>query len=252
MSQPASVRLVCLAVVAVVLSGCSAATTRTRSESRPTCPPVTPFRTDFDGPAPATTVDVRAGRADAESHFPDGGRSLRARTDGGGQVEFARIVGEVSWAAGTDVWFGARMRFPVGFSENLQGATDLIRWDNHSLFGGTGDHGGIAIWPDDGRLRVIREQQGTAPYTVVTTGPRVVEDRWLRIDVHQVLSARDGSALTELYVDGSLRASTTRHNSFDRPVTAVRFGLVSTDRNQQQKPLELFLDDVTVGCSRPT
>ena len=61
--------------------------------------------------------------------------------------------------------------------------------------------------------------------------------------MHQVRSSQSGSALSELYVDGKLVGKSTAPNTYGRPATRVRFGIVAIAAGAQTKPLGLWFDD---------
>jgi hypothetical protein len=184
----------------------------------------------------------------SEAHVFDGGPSAHATYEGNGENGYARGIWNVNWQDGEDVWFGAAYYLPVGFLGNVQGQVDLVRWDNWSLYPSEADWGGVSIYGSDHRARLLRFGAGRPSDTLV--GPTTLpEGRWFTLEVHQVRSSQSGSALSELYVDGKLVGRSTAPNTYGRPATRVRFGLVAIAAGTQTKPLELNFDDAAVGAT---
>jgi hypothetical protein len=172
--------------------------------------------------------------------------SAFASYPGGGVNAYARVLEDVSWNAGDDVWYGAAYYLPVGFKAAMQQEVSLQRWDNWSTYGSTADQGGIAIWNSDklARLKVGRYDASTE--TLLTNGFPVPEGRWFWLEVHQRFSATDGQALNEVYLDGALVGRSTTAN-FDRPIQKLRTGLVAQGGIAQTNPLSLWFDRVSIG-----
>jgi hypothetical protein len=123
-----------------------------------------------------------------------------------------------------------------------------MRWDNWSLYPDEADWGGVSIYGSDHRARLLRFGAGRPNDTLV--GPTTLpEGRWFTLEVHQMRSSQSGSALSELYVDGSLVGKSTAPNTYGRPATRVRFGLVAIAAGAQTKPLQLNFDAAAVGAT---
>ncbi len=177
-----------------------------------------------------------------------GTSSARATYSGGGANGYARGIWNVEWVDGEDVWFGAAYYLPVGFHASIQGQVDLIRWDNWSLYPTNADWGGVSIYGSDHRARLLRFGAGRPNDTLV--GPLdLPEGRWFTLEVHQRRSATSGSALSELYVDGKLVGKSTAANTYGRPATRIRYGIVAIASGSQIKPLELNVDSASMGTS---
>jgi hypothetical protein len=184
----------------------------------------------------------------SEARVFDGRASAHATYEGNGENGYARGIWNVNWQDGEDVWFGAAYYLPVGFLGNVQGQVDLVRWDNWSLYPSEADWGGVSIYGSDHRARLLRFGAGRSNDTLV--GPTTLpEGRWFTLEVHQIRSSQSGSALSELYVDGTLVGRSTAPNTYGRPATRVRFGLVAIAAGTQTKPLELNFDDAAVGAT---
>jgi hypothetical protein len=183
-----------------------------------------------------------------ESQVFDGRASARATYEGNGENGYARGIWNVNWQDGESVWFGAAYYLPAGFLANVQGQVDLMRWDNWSLYPSEADWGGVSIYGSDHRARLLRFGAGRPNDTLV--GPTTLpEGRWFTLEVHQVRSSQSGSALSELYVDGKLIGKSTAPNTYGRPATRVRFGLVAIAAGVQTKPLQLNFDEAAVGAT---
>jgi hypothetical protein len=184
----------------------------------------------------------------SESRVFNGTASARASYEGNGENGYARGIWNVNWQDGEEVWFGAAYYLPVGFLANVQGQVDLMRWDNWSLYPSEADWGGVSIYGSDHRARLLRFGAGRPNDTLA--GPTTLpEGRWFTLEVHQIRSSQSGSALSELYLDGNLVGRSTAANTYGRPATRVRFGIVAIAAGTQTKPLELNFDDVAVGAT---
>ena len=177
------------------------------------------------------------------------GPSGRARYDGGGGNGFARGHVNVDWQPGTDVWYGVAIYLPDGFRAAQQGAVDLLRWDNWSIDGSNTDQSGLAL-NSRGELVIMRERLGSDPYTTLLGPYDMPEGRWVHLEVRQRLADRDGEAVNELWVDGEQVASSSTANSFGRPATRLRSGIVAIDAGSQSNALELWFDQVTIASDR--
>jgi hypothetical protein len=151
----------------------------------------------------------------------DGTHAGHAVFAGNGSSGGQRAWKQVSWNAGSDVWFGMALYVPDadGFCY-----WNPIRWDNYKSYGETGDVGGLSI--EEGRLNVIQNHYGQAERRLIA-GPAVPEGRWFWVELHQRFSGADGQALSELYVDGHLVGSSTKANSAGRQIDHLRFGVVN-------------------------
>ena|GEM_PF-3332829 len=175
-----------------------------------------------------------------------GSVSAHATYSGGGGNGYSRGIWNVEWSDGEEVWFGAAYFLPNGFHSQIQGQVDLLRWDNYSINPSNTDWGGVSIYGSDRRARLLRFGAGRDNDTLV--GPlSLPEGRWFTLEVHQRLSASSGSALSELYVDGKLVGSSTAANTYGRPATRIRYGIVAIASGSQQKSLELRFDSASTG-----
>lgn len=175
----------------------------------------------------------------------EGRRSASATYDGGGANGYSRGLWETNWANGEDVWYGAAYYLPSGFKANMQGQVDLLRWDNYSVDPNQTDRSGVVIYGSSKRAYLVRARLGVEQVELV--GPfDLPEGRWFHLEVHQKLSGGSG-AVSEVYLDGKRVGSSTKANSYGRPVTRVRYGLVAMAAGAQKKPLSLLFDKATVG-----
>lgn len=179
--------------------------------------------------------------------FYDGPVALHLRAGGHGNA-YSRGYFKVRWRDGDDVWFGAALRLPVGFTARMEGQVDLLRWDNYGRLGTHDDRSGVVIHRD-GLASLVRQQLGVEEVDLGAPFP-LPEGRWFWLEVHQVLGATDGQALSEAYVDGALLATSTVANTYGRGVDRVRYGLVAVDAGRQRRPLDLYLDRATAGPVR--
>jgi hypothetical protein len=177
----------------------------------------------------------------------EGSRSARATTPAGtGTTKFARGIWVVSWGRGTDVWYGAAFYLPSDFYSRQQGDVDILRWDNWTLEQRSQDQSGLTIlW--DHRLALLRKNLDSGDYTMLTNPIAPLSTgAWHLVEVHQRLSSDSASALNELYVDGSLVASSTTENWYGREVTALRVGIVATNDQAQMNGLKLRFDQAFI------
>jgi hypothetical protein len=199
---------------------------------------------DFNDGANTTnaTLSVVADRAYDSSY------SAYANYPGGGVNAYARVIQDVAWGAGDDVWYGAAYYLPVGFKAAMQQEVSLQRWDNYSTYGSNGDLGGIAIWNSDKLARLKLGRYDASTETLLTNGFSLPEGRWFWLEVHQRFSATSGSALNEVYLDGTLVGHSTTAN-YDRPIQKLRTGLVAQGGIAQTNSLSLWFDRVSINGS---
>lgn len=179
--------------------------------------------------------------------FYDGPVALHLRAGGDGNA-YSRGYFKVRWRDGDDVWFGAALRLPSGFHARMAGQVDILRWDNFGRLGTDDDRSGVVIHRD-GQASLVRQQLGVEEVDLGTPFA-LPEGRWFWLEVHQVLGATDGQALSEAYVDGWLVSSSTVANTYGRGVDRVRYGIVAVDAERQRAPLDLYLDRATAGPLR--
>jgi hypothetical protein len=193
------------------------------------------------------------GSISAESTFGYSGSTAALATyDGTGENGYARGVWNVQWEENESVWYGAAYYLPTGFLANVQGQVDLMRWDNWTLYPNPDetDWGGIGIYGSDHKARLLRFGHGLPDQTLV--GPfSLPEGQWFTLMVHQVRSDVAGTALSEVFLDGNLIGSSTAPNTYGRPATRVRFGIVAIAEGVQKKPLSLYFDNPSIGPQDP-
>ncbi len=163
--------------------------------------------------------------------------------------KFSRgIFHNLTWGAGTDVWYGVAVYLPVGFYAAQQGQIDLLRWDNWVDDPSTTDRGGITIYgpPAAGKAYLFRGRIGSPQNELV--GPfSLSEGSWHWLEVHQRFSPGNTSDLSELYVDGAFVGRSTAPNWYGRRMTSVRFGLVAVADPRQSNGLDLWFDRASVS-----
>jgi hypothetical protein len=202
----------------------------------------------FEGKA-FTEVDGRSESggvlATTSERSYDGSRSMRATTDGTTGNQFQRLWYRVNWQTGADVWYGLALYVP----DHSQWCWwRPARWDNHALYGGAGDIGGLRI--EAGALYLDVGRYGEDATQLIGPVP-LAERRWIWVEVHQRLSARPGHALSEVWVDGRRVGASRKGNSFGRPVTDVRFGNV-TLASECSRAGSIWFDRVSIsGSQRP-
>jgi hypothetical protein len=178
----------------------------------------------------------------------------QARVVGGSGVRVARGLWDVHWRPGSVVCFGASFNLPeAAFFDSLQDSVDVLRWDDFRKDPLHTDHGGLSIWPDGG-VRLFRERLRRQHAYQVLLGPYWPRHgQWIRLAVEQRLSDRAGEASSKVFVDGSLVGSTASANAFGRPVSTVRYGIVSVHITRQRSPVALSFSQAFVvdGPCRP-
>lgn len=216
------------AVVPIALLGALLLFVFSRSESRdPVAGPVVGFeRGDFS--EVTDHQQSKFGRLSLTgSRAYEGKRSARATYLGGGPGK-ERVWLATNWKTGTDVWYGIALLIPKGTRYCYW---NPLRWDNYDLYGGVddntpqdGDVGGVTIEQD--RVKVMRNFYGGKEKTLIDGGA-APKGRWFWLELHQRFSGRDGEALSELYVDGHKKGSSTQANSAGRPIKDLRAGAVN-------------------------
>jgi hypothetical protein len=185
---------------------------------------------------------VYEGAAAAKAHTGQGPGIQYARTLYGGT---AGTTASLNWGAGKDVWYGMAIYLPAGFNAAMQSYFVPMRWDNYGVSNVT--RNGLAMY-GDGTWRLFRERDGVERQTnLLASTFKVSEGAWHFIEVHQKLSATAGSALNELYIDGTKIGSSTARNYYGQPASAIRYGIVATDQTNQTKPLDVWFDETFVA-----
>lgn len=201
-------------------------------------------RPDLSDFSQASTSDG-ALRTSPAQHY-DGRRAYQARFCGGPSNGYARGVMHVKWPAESTVNYGVALLLPKDLAERQQGEIDLMRWDNYPQFRHQGDFGGIVLWNSDRQARLERGHYVGAAAEQLGPSFSLPRGRWFWLEVHQRLSG--GSlASSQVYVDGREVVSTTAPNSYDRPISRVRFGIVAIDQGKQQRPFDLWMDRATIS-----
>jgi hypothetical protein len=177
----------------------------------------------------------------------DDSHAAKATYRGGGSNGFARVIQDVNWGIGDDVWYGGAYYLPRGFKDDMQGAVALLRWDDFGSHPNNAAHGGIVIWGGDKRARLVRERLGSNSRTdELSRSFNLPEGRWFWIEVHQRLSP-NGNAVNEVYLDGERVDRTNEPNTFaGRTVDRMRYGLVAIADGAQRRSLSLRFDRTSV------
>jgi hypothetical protein len=190
---------------------------------------------------------------DSELRY-EGAASARARLPAGSGSKYARTIwggtsgqkGALDLGEGEDFTYGMALYLPPGFYSRMQAYFVPMRWDN---FGVTNvSRSGLAMY-SDGRLRLVREQEGLEDQVNLlgTRTFRLQEGRWHWLEVRQKLSSRDGSALNEVRVDDRLIGRSTSKNYYGEPVSALRFGIVAVSDDAQSRALTIHYDRAILG-----
>lgn len=179
----------------------------------------------------------------------EGSRSAKATYSGGGANGYSRTIQFVNWTSSEDVWYGAAFYLPTGYKNSLQGASDIMRWDNYGTYASGADYGGVMIHSDD-RARVMLGKYTSDPFQTVVPAFDLPEGRWFYLEVHQKFSTTPGNALTEVFIDGQKIAGSTAQNTFGRGADRIRTGIVSITEGKQINPVNLWFDRVSVSTSQ--
>ncbi|MCW2600007.1 MAG: chitinase [Frankiales bacterium] len=185
----------------------------------------------------------------------EGAYAAKAHTGPGPGIQYARTLwgdtsgtpGSLNWGAGKDVHYGMALYLPQGFNASMQSYFVPMRWDTYGV--SNVSRGGLAMY-GDGSWRLFRERDGVESQTnLLPSTFRLSEGTWHWLEVHQKLSATDGQAVNELWVDGSKIGSSTARNFYGTPVSAIRYGVVATDQDRQTNPLTVWYDRAVVSDS---
>lgn len=187
----------------------------------------------------AGTLTLDAGRT------YQGAGAAKASVSGGGANAFSRGLFNVDWPVGSDVWYGGAYYLPAGFKTAMQGQVDLLRWDNWPTDPTNTDRSGVVIYGSDKRARLVRQRLGVEQAELGAAFD-LPEGRWFWLEVHQRLSAGDGSALSEVFIDGVRVVTSTARNSYGRAAQRIRYGIVAVAAGKQVNPLQLWFDRALV------
>jgi hypothetical protein len=162
-----------------------------------------------------TTNTANVTLTSGADYDPDSSNKFVRTTTNGSTSGWAYGRNAVNWNDGDDVWYGAAYFIPEGFA-SASGQIDILNWRS------TGDNGGIALtWND--KYQLMRQEATRTLY-----GPEfdLPTRRWVWVEVHQRLGTTN--ALSEVYVDGRLVASSTDANrGSSQPITLMRYGIVN-------------------------
>lgn len=179
----------------------------------------------------------------------EGSKSARASWFGGNTAA-QRVWKDTNWNQGSEVWYGMAVYVPA--------STDYcywnpMRWDNYNEYGGTddnkpgeGDVGGLTV--DQNKISIMTNKYG-GEETSLVDGGTLPKGQWVWLEVHQVFSPNDGKALSELYVNGQHRGSSTKANSAGRKITSLRAGAVAV-ASSCSTPSKIDFDRVSISNSR--
>jgi len=138
---------------------------------------------------------------------------------------------------GDNFWFGAAIYLPTGFYSAHTSYTDLLRVDSYVHDDSTNtrfaDRAEInfASWNNDS-LNVVAARGDTSVRLIGPISPaQLPEGSWNWVELHVKLSPTNGTAYTELKINGKSLGSSTTANLFAgaAPLNRLRYGLVSTN-----------------------
>jgi arylsulfatase A-like enzyme len=162
-----------------------------------------------------------------------------------GGSAYARGVMNVNAPNGYDGYYGAAFYLPTGTLSTQTARFDIMRWDNFSTLGQSGDYGGIAVDADH-RARLVRGQFTDDPNETIGKPFTLQEGCWNWLTVHQRLS--QANPTNEVYLNGTKVVDSQAPNNFGHGIDQVRYGLVSTDSAQLQ-PLDVYVDNPYISSS---
>lgn len=145
-------------------------------------------------------------------------------------LTYARTQWDTNHQEGMEFWFGGGFYLPVGLLTPLASELDLIRMDNFYQANTGTDQYGVAIHDTDNKVKVIQNTLGATPQQVVLiTGPVMTEGTWYWIEVRTKIHSVTGSAINELWVNGSLVGSSTTRNARRSDIIygALKYGIVA-------------------------
>jgi hypothetical protein len=148
----------------------------------------------------------------SEAGGAEGSYAVKIVTNGGdGSCSCPRMKYEngFSYGPGTSVWISGSWKIPE---------PDKVAWSRLMNLGHyegvTGKDWYLALESTDpGTMEIAYAPYGN-PHVAVLPARPIPANRWFRVDVHFVLSATDGQALTEWFIDGQLIGSTTKANMY--------------------------------------
>ena len=126
-----------------------------------------------------------------------------------------------------------------------------MRWDAY-VDGSTDIQGGLGMKSGTFSLKIMSNFPYTEP---LVTSYKISEATWTHIEVHQIISQFDGTALNEIWANGALVGSSTTANykgtaypDGESAINRLRFGLVSEGNVADTK--SLYFDHATVYVNR--
>lgn len=193
------------------------------------------------------------------SSFPaySGSKSLQAVTFGGPVPTYGRYstcstcipaTNTVKWDKGTDVWYGSAFWVPGGFqAEQKNNGLGTIRWQD-----GAGGYGGVFLDNAPGPQPPGYELMAGKPGTQTQLGNRFdlapYENNWVWLQIHQRFD--DGKPLSEVYVNGELKTSSTAVNNYssgNNVATLVDYGFAAPQATQGTTLM--YLDEPFIDAS---
>lgn len=168
---------------------------------------------------------------------------------GKGENGYARLQQKLSLHDGQQYQCQADYFLPSGFYQAQQGQIALMRWDNWSLYPDHTDQGGVAI-NRHGQLVMMFQQMNTSYHQLGNTTV-LEEGKWHTLRLIQTLSEMDGSALSELWHNDLKVLTSNLANTNGRPVTRMRFGIVSVHAGRQVNDINMYIDNINCNVSNP-
>jgi hypothetical protein len=197
-------------------------------------------------------------------------RSLKAVTTAPGQAAISSWGSgshTVSWTQGDSGWIGFALYIAPGYYAAHTHSTTIFQTANPTQRSAGQDLARLIVAIHaSGQLRVqrvVKPAPGSTRLSSVSglVSPtadfgggapgKLAEGRWYWLSLHLTLDSRDGSALTELYVDDVLRGSSTLHNVYASSVVLdrARFGIAATNDNTTTT---IYEDRMRTGASQVT
>ena len=188
-----------------------------------------------------------------------GSASLKVHVEGACDG-YARGVfnenGTNHFASGDDVWVGTALYLPTGFWAAHTGYTDFMRLDSYVDDSGNTNPDSarqyvtLASFGDDS-IWLRSSAVGSTTNDLVGPLPTsaLPEGQWNWVEAHLKLSPTNGSAVSELKINGVSKGSSTLANLFSgrAALNRVRYGIVSEAGSAGSGNLTAWVDRARVG-----
>lgn len=174
--------------------------------------------------------------------------TFAATYSGAGGAGQATGTFNVRWRQGQSVAYGAAFYLPANFHTAPTGQQTLIAWETPPDASGRTEQEGVAIdYSDDAGYLVENTVTNGSSSQQVLAGPFLLPvGTWFALQVRQLLGS-GSAAYSDVYLNGTVVATSRAANLSVQQVTQVSYGIVGLSSDAAQGPAALDFDQATAA-----